>query len=61
VVLLPAVMTWLDQRSWSLPRWLDRLPAVEPGIPARDPVVASPTGTRAAATPDDDEEPLLPV
>jgi hypothetical protein len=41
--------------------WLDRLPAVEPGIPARDPVVASPTGTRAAATPDDDEEPLLPV
>ena len=60
VVLLPAVMTLLGERNWYLPRWLDRLPAVEHGVPAPDPVVPSPTGT-SEAQPDDDEERLLPV
>ena len=60
VVLLPAVMTLLGERNWYLPRWLDRLPAVEHGIPAPAPVIASPPHT-ADALPDDDGERLLPV
>jgi RND superfamily putative drug exporter len=33
-VLLPASMTLLGDANWYLPRWLEWLPRLEPGVPA---------------------------
>lgn len=60
VVLLPAVMTLLGERNWYLPRWLERLPAVEHGVPAPDPVIPLATGTSEAQAGDDGDR-LVPV
>jgi RND superfamily putative drug exporter len=50
-VLLPSMLTLLDERAWYLPRWLDWLPhlEIERATPAPVPE-AAPAATRSAAT-----------
>ncbi|RAJ43754.1 RND superfamily putative drug exporter [Kitasatospora sp. SolWspMP-SS2h] len=43
-VLLPAVMTLLDERNWYLPRWLHWLPRIEAETPAATPATDPATG-----------------
>jgi len=42
LVVIPAAMTWLGERGWWMPRWLDRL------LPGRSLAAAAPLGSARA-------------